>query len=185
MNYLALDQATHTGYAIFNSKHKLIKYGMYELRGEDFVDKALDMDLFLTKICKRYKINVIIHEKPFGGPPRSLIPLKTFESRIDRYCKLNKIPVTGYYPASWRSILGLSSTNKNLAKKAAIDYVDSTLHINFTNHDDISDAICIGLAYFKQLKTGIETPPNIVTKSKKKSKSKLTNINKRLIENSD
>ena len=82
-------------------------------------------------------------------------------------CFKYNINFSFYAPSAWRSLIGLydgtrNGMKRNVQKQRAIDKINSLYNLNFiynevetkTKHtdDDKAEAICLGLAYIKDVR---------------------------------
>lgn len=81
MHLLSLDQANHTGYAIFYDK-KLIDYGVIDIsKHKAYLYKKLVLSQEIIDLIEKYKINYIVFEETYMTP------------NIDTYKKLNELQI--------------------------------------------------------------------------------------------
>lgn len=102
---LSLDQATHTGFAIYKGR-QIIKSGTIYLNP---LNREKDLMEFLTTTCKRYKVTDIVAEDIYKkkGKEHAFVILSSLKGVINLYDQTNKTTLT-YQPAIMmqRHVLG-------------------------------------------------------------------------------
>lgn len=149
---MSIDASTKsTGIAIFN-ENKLIKYYCISKDSScDVFQRILYMTQQIEKIYLQYKPNNIIMEdvlpedvKHNQNVFKALIYLQA--SIVLMFSKRRQL-VDFFVASHWRKICGIKTgkTKRDQLKKASQNLVKSIYNIDVNN--DISDAICIGIAY--------------------------------------
>lgn len=149
---LSFDQSTSsTGYAILgitNNDIKLKEYGLIEQKSKD-KDKLTKMMRQICELICTYAPDYVVIEDTFMSiNATSLKELCKLQGAIIYQCSINNIPITIYSPTHWRKCVGFEKV-KGL-KRAELKEKSKELVFNKFNiqvQDDISDAICIGMAY--------------------------------------
>ena len=67
MNILVLDQATTSGYAVFEINNWeddaiLVEHGHYTAKGSDFEEKIFDLCRFVSKLINEHEIDFVVLE---------------------------------------------------------------------------------------------------------------------------
>ena len=152
---MAIDGATKSsGVAIFDD-NKLIHYQCIQATDSSVYNRISKMANQIKTLCEKYNpTDIIIQEvlpedvKHNQVVYKALIYLQA-ELVLTLY---KKWPNINFCTAShWRAQVGMKTgrgiKRENL-KKASIELVKNTF--NMQVNDDVSDAICIGMAYIKQ-----------------------------------
>lgn len=153
---LALDQAKHTGYAVFELKdtneYELIDYGVLDSKFENYELVALDISKKVQSLINKYNPKVLLLEDVQNqSNPSSFKKLSMLLGVLLKTSHLNNIPYEIYSCNTWRKILrnNLPYHGKRIQrtewKKASKQFALDTYGIKVNN--DIADAICIGLYY--------------------------------------
>lgn len=153
MNILALDQGSlKSGFAIFKD-NELIKHGIFDIKDEDNPRERIHtIALFLQQLVKDYKINLVtIEDVQMQKNPATLKLLSSLQSVLVEYLHSNNIPYMILAPSQWRSELKLGTGKRDILKQRAIKNIEKEL--NFTAQEDEAEAICIGLATIKLIKS--------------------------------
>lgn len=156
MKVLAIDASTKsTGISVFQD-FKLVYYECITISSsQDTLDRILKMAKRVREIYEKYKPNHIIMEEVLPEDVRHnqqvykaliylqaaiVLQLHVFGGRVQ------------FYTAShWRAVVGIKTGRgiKRQHLKEASQYLIRQKY-NIDVNDDISDAICLGLAYVKQ-----------------------------------
>lgn len=152
---LSIDASTkNTGVAIFNNS-KLIHYQCISSSNTNTLKRIKYMTKEVQKIIKEYKPDrVVIQDvlpedvKHNQNVFKALIYLQA--SLVLKLSDYNLEP-TFYTASHWRAQVGIKTgrgIKRNQLKTASKKLVTAIYKINV--NDDISDAICLGMAYIKQ-----------------------------------
>lgn len=150
---LAFDQSTEsTGYAILETlkdNMKLKKYGLIEQKTKDKEKKLTNMMKQICEVIHSTNPDCVVIEDTFMcNNTVTLKGLCKLQGAIIFYCSLNNIPITISYPTHWRKCVGfekIKGLKRPELKKKSKELVYEKFNIQV--QDDISDAICIGIAY--------------------------------------
>lgn len=163
---LALDLSTKsTGYAIFDSKNKLIKSGCIVATSKDVINRIYKITELLKDVIKNIEIEKVIIEEV--RPEFSSSPAKTMHTQkvlmwlqssiIFLFHDINpSIEFIYLYPSEWRAAIGIKTgqgVKRDLLKVKDIKFVKE--NYNLEVNDDEADAICIGHAYVNQINNEI------------------------------
>ena len=152
---LAIDASSKsTGVAVFNER-KLIHYECIIENSTDSLKRVKNMAKKVAKIYEEYKPSDIIMEdvlpedvKHNQAIYKVLIYLQAaIILTLDQYGKKVNLCTASH----WRSICGIKTgrgIKRQQLKKASQQLVKATYNIDV--NDDISDAICLGMAYVEQ-----------------------------------
>lgn len=168
---LGLDMATKkTGYGIIDIDGNLYEYGVIRTNSEEPRERIREIYYAIENIINT---NDIIHIVFEDVPVTNHNNLKTgkdlciLQGAILSLCFKYNINFSFYAPSAWRSLIGLydgtrNGTKRNVQKQRAIDKINSLYNLNFiynevetkTKHtdDDKAEAICLGLAYIKDVR---------------------------------
>lgn len=143
---LALDQATKTGFSVFEKETKtLIAYGLGNFSKYKYETEKLSMvKEHLISLIETYKPDIIIFEdcqmqlnkNVFKQLSKLLGILENTAFELD-------IPYETKSPNTWRGDLGFGRGKREILKQKAITFVKSNFNID-GDLDDIAEAICIG-----------------------------------------
>lgn len=158
---LSLDLSTHSsGWAILNENGVLWEYGCEKSSSQDLIKRIHIMINKIDELLKTYDINTIVVEevRPQGsgvGNQKTMKALMYLQAALEFLIHDNysKIKIEYVYPSSWRATLGIKNGRgiiRTTLKEADIQYVKDNFKIDKEINDDEADAICIGLAYFKE-----------------------------------
>ena len=159
MILLALDTSVaSTGFAIFNEKQEIITYGNIPTEKKDFETEDLRLNYIgnvIDELIRTYNVTDIIEEDQFTSiNSKTILLLRKLVGVISRVAYKYEINISYVYPTHWRAKLGLKGKDKKLA---AFNYLKDNNIIDLgelktsgkKKNDDITDALCIGLSYFK------------------------------------
>jgi len=159
MKILALDLSTKSsGWAYFDNG-ELIDHGCITSASTDLIKRIYKMKDGIAGILAQYPVSKIILEevRPEGGygvgntkTHRALMWLQAATAFL-LYEKFPHIDIDYIYPSSWRATLGIKNgrgIKRATLKEADIQFVKDKYNINV--NDDEADAICIGLAQYKE-----------------------------------
>lgn len=157
MKVLAIDASSKsTGVAVFDNMN-LIQYKcLYSTQTNTF-KRLFQMREKIISIWKTYRPDVVVMEDVLPQDVghnqtvfRVLMYLQALiVTGLYEYCGVQKVQL--YVASHWRKVCGIKTgrgVKRDSLKKASIQLVKN--QFNVTANDDICDAICIGLAYFKQ-----------------------------------
>ena len=147
---LSFDQATQrTAWAAFQGS-KLMEFGIVNVpRDVKAGDRLIEMAHQILGVIQRFKPNhVVIEDVQLQQAVKPLILLARLQGMILGICDRLNVSCTMYLPSVWRKRLqfrqGKGVTRKE-CKEQAISLVKNVFGVNAG--DDISEAICIGLAH--------------------------------------
>lgn len=136
MYVISIDPATRTGYAVWSSKGKLLKYG----------DVAYGPDI--SKMSYMTRVRTIVHENTFYGNRNVAFTIGRTVGAISATAGFPSDIVTVTANA-WRHHVwqGKAPKSRKLLKQGAILKCKELLDIDVES-DDAADAILIGYWYF-------------------------------------
>ena len=162
MNILALDQARHGGWAVFDTNtHKLIEYGAFNFDDKQYAfDEVLyQVVLLIHKLMCQYDCAALfIEDIQMQTNVQGFKRLAQLQGAILYYCAANEILVSTVTPSQWQNyckargrtnkeiksgVTTLAQPGKKQSKVLSLEYVRDTYGVGTTN-DNVSDAICIG-----------------------------------------
>lgn len=129
LRILALDVATHCGWAISNQI-----YGVWDLtpkRDEGAGMRLVRFRSKLKEVLEREQINVLVFERPGGRHTGAVIVQSELQGQIKVICEDAKIPYRGY---SSQEIKKFATGKGNSGKPAMIAAAKEKL--NYTGEDD-------------------------------------------------
>ena len=155
MFLLAIDASTKaSGVAIFDN-NKLIDYNCIQCNQYDVLDRIKEMTEKIESFYIKYNPQIIVMEDVLPAQIghnqsiyKALIYLQaSIVMMFHRYNKKVKLVVASH----WRKQCGIKTgtgITRDILKQKSINLVKGIYNIDAT--DDISDAICIGLAELKE-----------------------------------
>ena len=158
MKILSIDASTKsTGIAIFEEE-KLIHYECIQANDFNLFSRIWKMVEKIHSLYYKYlPTNVILEDvlpqdvKHNNSVYKALIYLQA-AIVLDLY--KNKVQIDFYNASHWRSLVGIKTgrgIKRQTLKKASVELIKQKYGI--TVNDDISDAICLGIAYINQHKS--------------------------------
>lgn len=149
MNLLSLDQANHTGYAVFKNK-KLTLCGVIDVsKYETYLEKKIALIENIINIIKQNNIDMIIMEETYMTPNVDTYKkLSELQIAIKDFCELNYIPYEILNSNSWtkRFLYPDKVPAKRSEKKKKVKEKVKELFCIDVN-DDIADAVAMGWSY--------------------------------------
>lgn len=150
-NVLAVDEASvTTGYAVFSGGGKLLNYGLVAASPKDDPDKRIQKIInSILDVSKKWNIDtVVLEDLQFQKQNiHSLVILCRLQGALQYAFGAAGMACTAIAPATWHSCLGWPKMDRNACKAASIAYVAAAYQVDITD-DDITDAVCIGTAFF-------------------------------------
>ena len=152
---LAIDQAGTSGFAVFIDG-VLTESGKYTAPDGDYPKRIRYLEVKFEALIDKYDIEIVVVETPMK------------KGNIIVYHKLSGLYFTtidlalrkelsyfAYGPSTWRSVLGFQQgrgVKRTELKQMAIAYVNEHTELQLKkSQDDEAEALCLGLAYLKQL----------------------------------
>ena len=155
MKILAIDASTKsTGVAVFQDT-KLIHYQCITASSYDSLQRIFVMAQAIQNIYKKYKPTHIVMEQVLPQDVKNnqnvFKALIYLQAAIVLHLHQYKAKVDFVVASHWRKVCQIKTgrgVNREDLKKASQSLVKATYNIDV--NDDISDAICLGMAYIKQ-----------------------------------
>lgn len=148
---LSLDQATLTGFAIFeddecNDDFILISYGLYRAKGNTFEEKIIDICNYFDILIHEEQIDLLLLED-VQAQSNTLTygKLSRLIGALIELANMNNIEYKIIHSSTWRKGLGIKGKDRKVLKEQSKQYVFNKYGIAVK--DDISDAIAIGTYY--------------------------------------
>ena len=147
-----IDSSTNYTALSYFKDGKFRKYELIDLHKEkDSEERLKQMILAIYSVLDKWRPDIIYHEYTWvARNPKTALTLTSIIGAVQGWaishnCEWNKIS-----PSTWRASLGLSEYGKDRTdlKKSAKEYIKTEYGIEVPT-DDVSDAICIGLAGIK------------------------------------
>lgn len=162
MKILALDQARHGGWAVFDMNSKrLDAYGDFNYDNKDFTfEQVLQQVVALIEcLMQQYEcVALFIEDIQMQSNVESFKRLAQLQGAIFYYCAANEILLSTVKPSQWQNyckargrtskeiksgVTSLEAAGKKQSKVLSLEYVRDTYGVTTLN-DNVSDAICIG-----------------------------------------
>ena len=153
LNILALDQATTSGFAVFNykdGKASMLDYGKMKVEGKKYVEKIAGIKKWMIEIVEEYDIDAVVVEDVYYM--RNAATHKKLSGLLYvlvTWLYENNIQFLVVTASQWRSSSNIKGKGRTAKKKASKKYVLDRFDIKVTN--DESDAILIGVHAIEQL----------------------------------
>lgn len=135
MKILALDVATHCGWAISSTV-----YGVWDLtpkRDESSGMRLIRLKSKLRTIIESEKIDVVVFERPGGFHKGAIIVQSELQSVVKMYCEENNLQYRAY---SSKEIKKFATGNGNAGKDKMVAFAKSKYEYS-GNNDNEADAI--------------------------------------------
>ena len=153
MQILGFDQSTLiTGWAVF-------KGGEYLAHGTIDLHKHKNAERRFEKMCLEIKNTIddwnpdeiVVEDVMLMKSPQTMKLLARIQGVIIGFCIDKNIPFHIYLPTEWRKSLGFKQgkVSREQLKQQAIDLVSDSYGLSVNS--DEADAICIAMAYIKNL----------------------------------
>jgi Holliday junction resolvasome RuvABC endonuclease subunit len=146
LHLLALDQANHTGYAIFYDKN-LIHYGIIDISEyKTYLHKKVILLQEIAKLIEEYKIDYIVFEETYMMPnPDTYKKLNELQVVIKDMCEILGMPYTILNSNHWVShFIAPTKVPKKREDKKEIVQKKVKEIFNIDVDSDIADAIGMG-----------------------------------------
>lgn len=115
---LAIDQASHCGWAINNQV-----YGLWDLTTRKDEDSGMKLIRFrnkLKEVCESEGVDIIVYERVAGQHKNSIIHTAKLVAIIETYCKDNEIGYASFSAAEIKKYAtGKGNANKDMMVVAA------------------------------------------------------------------
>lgn len=130
-----------------------VRSGVIDLsKNHDAPNRMKHMMYFICQLVESTKVeHVVFEDVQQQSNSATYKMLSQIQGAIMYCCYENEIKFSIIAPTAWRSLLGFTQGRKirrSALKIQAINYVNE--HCNKKVSSDEADAICIGLAYYKQ-----------------------------------
>jgi len=149
MILLSIDPGRNMGFAIFDSVDKTCpcKLGVMRHKDKDYDEVLKNTYNNLLKLINMYKPDIVGFESGFIGANRKVgMKLSEFRGLLKCICIQKDI---SYYEISPSDVKKMIAGKGNAKKHIVAECVSEITGINSFETDDVSDAIAIGLCYFK------------------------------------
>lgn len=175
---------TASGYAVFNQSknnemYSLRTSGVINLKQKDVDERTSIMIAgILYRLNESFPEHVVIERPPYVQDPHALIYLSEIVGAVRGWALDNGVDYKEYTPSQWRRLVKEEDEKTPSGRKAckAWDMEKAFLLFGFQPKDDNeADAVLIGAARIKALKTGIDekiVPPKKRNSEKKANKKK-------------
>ena len=161
MKVLALDQSTRvTGWAVF-ADGDLQEYGKFDAEnaGADIGKRLTYIRTKVWSLIEKHDIQKVVLEEiqlqsTVGNNVVTYKKLAYVQAIIIQLLNELKMPYEIVASSSWKSTLGIKGRARAEQKKNAQEFIIKTYNIKVIQ--DTADAICIGLAFLQNGKSGNE-----------------------------
>jgi Holliday junction resolvasome RuvABC endonuclease subunit len=155
MRVLALDQATHLGFSVFNDG-KLVSYGLGDFsKYKDITERINQIKMQVSELIDLYKPDIIgMEDCQMQFSPQVFKTLAMLQGVLRDLCFELEIKYEVIPPPTWRASCGIKGRKREEQKANALIFVRRMFNIE-GDIDDISDAICIGYHLTKSKKLTI------------------------------
>lgn len=161
---MALDQATTTGFAVFNyndGKANLLKFGKKKFEGSTYVEKISQIRAWMEELIEENDIDaVVLEDTYFMRNAATHKKLSGLLYVLITWLYDNKIKFLVVTASQWRSTSNIKGKGRTEKKQASKKYVLDRFGEKVTN--DESDAILIGIHAVEELNEyqwGEDAPP--------------------------
>lgn len=162
MNVLALDQARHGGWSVFNYDTKeLVAYGTFAFEAKDYTyaKAILEIKRLVISLIDKYEVAaVFLEDVQLRANAQAFKKLAQLQGVLVNLCEENEYLYVIIPPSCWQNFCKARGRNtkevkSNIQELANSDLKESKiLSIQFikdkfgihTNDDNLADAICIG-----------------------------------------
>ena len=154
MNILVLDQATTSGYAVFEINNWeddaiLVEHGHYTAKGSDFEEKIFDLCNFVSKLINEREIDFVVLENVQAQSNiNTHKKLCMLLGALLELCDVEKVKYDIVSSNTWRTLIkpkkGMKRKElKQLAQKFVLD------KYGIETTEDEADSICLGTYYLQ------------------------------------
>lgn len=146
MKILALDQATKLGFAVFNDCN-LVAYGIGDFsKYKDVTERINQIKQQIAELIEIYKPDIIAMEDcQMQFSPQVFKTLAMLQGVLRDLCYELNINYEVISPATWRATCKIKGRKREEQKANAINFVEKMFGLTGEKeHEDLSDAICIG-----------------------------------------
>jgi len=137
MKILAIDQASHAGWAISNDIYG--EWDMTTRKDESIGMKLIRFKAKLKEIHEAEKLDLIVYERVAGQYKSSLIHAAKLVAIIESFCEENGIQYKAYSAKEIKSF----ATQKGNASKAMMIQAAKELYGYNGNNDNVADALAM------------------------------------------
>lgn len=178
MKILAVDQARHGAWAIFDYEKKaLLEYGTwgFESKAYTFEQAILQIEALLDEVIQTHDIDAIyLEDIQLRQNVQSFKKLAQLQGVLVNLCEKTNILYNLVAPTQWQNfckargrtakeikskVTSVGSTTKKTSKVLSLQFVQDKFGIETIN-DNLSDAICIGWYVVNKIKIGSEDNSN-------------------------
>lgn len=175
MNILAIDQARHGGWSVFNyDTKKLLHYGSFDFSGNhySYAQAILEIEKLIPKLIKKYDVAAVFFEDiQMQANVLAFKRLAQMQGVIINLCEKNEYLYQIITPSQWQSycnargrsakeikagIKAVETKDKRVSKKLSIQYIKENHNIE-TDDDNLADAICIGEYVVNNIKIAVSS----------------------------
>lgn len=144
MRVLALDQATHTGFSVFDDG-KLVTYGFGDFsKYKDSTERINQIKMLLSELIDTYEPDFVgIEDCQLQFNPQTFKLLAMLQGVLRDLLYELDIPYEVVPPTKWRKKCGVKGRKREDQKANAIMFVGRMFKID-GDIDDIAESICIG-----------------------------------------
>ncbi len=174
MNILAVDQARHGAWAVYDyDKKELLEYGTWAFENKSFTfeQAILHIEALLDEVIRTHEIDaVFLEDIQLRKNVQSFKRLAQLQGVLVNLCEKTNILYDLVAPTQWQNfckargrtakeikskITAVESSGKKTSKILSLQFVLEKFGIDTVN-DNLSDSICIGWYVVNKIKIGSE-----------------------------
>ena len=175
MNILAIDQARHGGWSIYDYETRTLKhYGTFDFSGNQYTyaQAIVEIEKLIPKLVKKYDVSAIFFEEiQMQSNVLAFKRLAQLQGVIINLCEKKEYLYSIITPSQWQNycnargrstkeikagIKEVASKDGRTSKKLSIQYVKENHNIE-TDNDNLADAICIGEYVVHNIKIAVSS----------------------------
>ena len=170
MNILAVDQARHGAWAVFDYERKVpVDYGTWGFESKDytFEQAILCIEALIDEVIRTHEVSAVFFEDiQLRRNVQSFKKLAQLQGVLVNLCEKNNYLYSLVAPTQWQNfckargrtskeikgkVTEAPSTTKKTSKVLSLQFVKDKFEIE-TENDNLSDALCIGCYVVSNLK---------------------------------
>lgn len=162
MKILAVDQARHGAWAVFDyDEKKLLRYGTwaFDNKSYKFEQAVLSIEKLIREVIYAHNIDAIFFEDiQLRRNPQAFKRLAQLQGVLVNLCEENEFLYGLIAPSQWQNyckargrtereikdkVFGVDQSTKNTSKILSMQFAKQVYGVD-TNNDNLADSICIG-----------------------------------------
>lgn len=175
MNILAIDQAKHGGWSVFDYESKQLKhYGSFDFSSSTYTyaKAILEIEKIIPLLIEQYDVSAVFFEDiQMQASVLAFKRLAQMQGVIINLCEKNEYLYDIITPSQWQNYCNargrsakevkagikiVETKDKRVSKKLSIQYVKENYNVE-TNDDNLADAICIGEYVVHNIKIAVSS----------------------------